>query len=227
MAKILLVEDDLELTNVLKSSLTAEKHTVETASDGAAGLQLLRYYQFDLVILDLELPGVHGLDLLRQYRNKRGNTPVLILTGHQGAPADKAVGLDSGADDYLTKPFEMKELSARIRALLRRPQGLLTTSLKAGDLVLEPASRKLTKNGTEIQLLPKEFALLEFFMRHPNQVFSAEALLSRVWPSDSDTTTSAIRFHLTNLRSKIGTAGKESLIRTIHGQGYKLESPST
>jgi DNA-binding response OmpR family regulator len=145
-----------------------------------------------------------------------------MLTG-KNAISEKEAGLDSGADDYLTKPFNMKELSARLRALLRRPAGVVENVLKVRDIEMDPARYLVTKAGTEIQLLPKEFSLLEFFMRHPNQVFSSDALIQRVWHSDSDATGDAIRTCLKRLRKKLGDNDeKEPIIQTVHGVGYRM-----
>lgn len=223
MAKILLVEDDLGLSRMVRDWLTFEHHLVETAHNGSDGLDKLQFYQYDLVILDWELPGMHGPDIAREFRSKGGTTPILMLTG-KGTIADKESGFEAGADDYLTKPFHMKELSMRLRALLRRTGALQGDKLTYRDLQLEPENHRVTREGKDLQLLPKEFALLEFFMRHPNQVFSAEALLSRVWASESETTVDAVSTCVKRLRKKVDVEGKPSILRTVHGVGYKLES---
>jgi DNA-binding response OmpR family regulator len=189
--------------------------------DGEDAVNMLKSYQFDVIILDWQLPKMEGVDVLRNYRTGGGQTPVLMLTG-KGAIAEKEVGLDAGADDYLTKPFHMKELSARLRALLRRPGSVTGNVLSARDICLEPSTFRVTKGGADIQLLPKEFALLEFLMRHPNQVFSADALLDRVWKSESNVSPETVRTCLKRLRRKIDTEEQESLIQTLHGVGYKL-----
>jgi DNA-binding response OmpR family regulator len=142
--------------------------------NGRDGLDRLRNCQYDIIILDWALPDTTGLEICRTYRAEQGVTPIVMLTG-RGSVSDKEIGLDSGADDYLTKPFNMKELSARLRALLRRSTQQPSNVLKAGELTVDPAKYKVMKNGVDIQLLPREFALLEFFMRHPDEVFSAEA----------------------------------------------------
>jgi DNA-binding response OmpR family regulator len=169
------------------------------------------------------LPELSGIELCRQYRSRGGTAPVLMLTG-KGTISDKESGFDAGADDYLTKPFHMKELSMRLRALLRRATAFTGDVLRVKDIELEPSNHRATRNGADLNLLPKEFALLEFLMRHPNQVFSAEALLSRVWASETDTTVDAVSTCIKRLRKKIDSEDQPSLIRTVHGVGYKLQA---
>jgi DNA-binding response OmpR family regulator len=225
MAKILVVEDDPELAQLVSAWLKNEHHTVESVADGKEALERLKFYSYDVAILDWMLPGMNGPEVCREFRSAGGITPILMLTAKRNVD-DKEQGLDSGADDYLTKPFELKELSARIRALLRRPANLSSSVLKIGYLELEPKSLKVKIIDQEIDLLPKEFALLQFFMRHPGQIFNAEALLDRVWASDSDASPEAVRTHIKRLRKKITVAGHPSLLSTVHGAGYKLEIPS-
>jgi DNA-binding response OmpR family regulator len=224
MAKILLVEDDVPFSQIVKGWLTQEHHSVEVSHDGQAAQDNLAVFQYDLIILDWELPGMSGVDVLKEFRSHGGLTPILMLTG-KTAVADKEAGLDSGADDYLTKPFHMKELSARVRALLRRASGLTSNVLKAGNLVLDPSNYRLTRGGEEIHLQKREFALLEFLMRNPNKVFSAEALMERVWASEADITPDAIRTCVMRLRKKIDSNPETSLIQNVHGVGYKLQAP--
>jgi two-component system OmpR family response regulator len=223
MAKILLVEDDVDLTVMVETWLSSESHTVEVVHNGQEGLERLRVSDYDVVVLDWELPGMAGVDVLKHFRNEQGRTPVLMLTGKRSVD-DKEIGLDLGADDYLTKPFHVKELSARIRALLRRTGPSKSNILKVGDLVLDPSRHKLTKGGVEVQLLPREFALLEFLMRHPEDVFSGEALLQRVWHSESDATIEAIRTCIKRLRQKLDQDDDSSIIETIARIGYRLKS---
>lgn len=222
MAKILIVEDDKQLSELVVDWLTGEKHTPEAVHDGLEGLERIKFYKYDVVILDWELPGMSGPQICTQFRHDGGTTPVLMLTGKKEIE-DKATGLDAGADDYLTKPFHMLELSARIRALLRRASiDVSRTVLSAGHITLDPVSHKVTSKGSEIVLQPKEYALLEFLLRHPNQPFSAEALMDRVWSSESDASPDTVRLQIMRLRHKIDADGKESMVRTIHRVGYML-----
>jgi DNA-binding response OmpR family regulator len=221
MAKLLLVEDDLELCGMVEDWLTHEHYQVEVTNNGAEAQERLAVFEYDLVLLDVDLPGLSGIDVCKGFRAQGGKTPILMLTGKKTID-DKEAGLDSGADDYLTKPFHMKELSARVRAILRRSSGQTSNVLKAGSLELDPTSFRVTLNGQDVHLQRKEFALLEFLMRNPNRVFSADALLERVWASESDATGEAIRTCLKRLRQKIDEPEKESIIRTVHGVGYKL-----
>lgn len=223
MPKILLVEDDIHLAGDVVDWLEFEKHTVEHVADGKEADERLRFYQYDLIILDWELPGVHGIDICRRYRQAGGNSPVLMLTG-KGEITDKEQGLDSGADDYLTKPFHLKELTARIRALLRRPAVMTGTVLKIKNLALDTNTKKLSKDGKEIQLSPKEYALMDFLMRHPDEVFSQEALLERVWSSESDASVFSVYTAVKTLRKKITEDGEKPILATVHGLGYRLES---
>ena len=221
MAKILIVEDDRELAEVVEDAF-AKQHSVEIVEDGKEALDRLKLYQYDLVILDWGLPGsISGVEVCRAYRKQGGNGSILMLTG-KNQIEDKEEGLDSGADDYLTKPFDARELMARVRALLRRPTQTVGNVLKIGSLSLDCNSMCLNKSGEQIHLLPKEFALLEFFMKQPNRFFSAEALLDRVWSSESDTSPDTIRIYVTRLRKKIDTDGLPSLIETRRNAGYML-----
>jgi DNA-binding response OmpR family regulator len=223
VAKILLVDDDKDLAGLILDALTAEQHTVDWRSDGKSGLHYMRYYPFDAVILDWGLPEMPGIDVLRAFREAGGTTPVLMLTG-QDQVCEKVQGFEAGADDYLTKPFHMRELSARLKALLRRPGTLVNDVLKVKDLELDSTARNVSRKGKPIQLVPKEYALLEFFMRNPNRVFSVEALMEHVWISDTDITADAVRIAVMRLRKKLESDSGDAIIRTIHKVGYKLES---
>jgi DNA-binding response OmpR family regulator len=225
MAKILLVEDDLEVCEVVSDWLVDEHYTIDVVNSGSEAIERLRFDKYDVLIFDWQLPDLTGIEICKRFRSKGGTTPVLMLTG-KSEITDKETGLDAGADDYLTKPFHPRELSARVRALLRRSTDLKQNVLSCGEIVLDPQGFKVTKNGAEVALLPKEFALLEFFLRHPNQVFSPEALLDRVWSAESEASPDTIRVHITKLRGKIDTDGQPSIIKTLHRQGYKLETPS-
>lgn len=219
MAKVLVVEDDRQLSNLIVDWLKGEGHLPEAVVKGSDGLEYLRSFKFDLVILDWDLPGLSGLDVCREFRNSGGKTPILMLTGKTHID-EKAVGLDSGADDYLTKPFHFKELGARLRALLRRPASVQANVLIAGHLSLDPATRQVQARGKELSLQPKEFALLEFLMRHPHQPFSSEAIIERVWSSDTEAAPDTVRIQIMRLRNKIDETGKESMIKTLHRVGY-------
>ncbi len=225
MAKIVVVEDDKDLVNLIKGILLVERHTIDSVHDGHEALAIIQMHPYDLVILDWMLPGRTGTEICKDYRARGGSAPILMLTA-KSTIDDRAEGLDSGADDYLTKPFHPKEFSARVRALLRRPQSVMTKTLKAADIELDPGQVKVYKASKEIHLLPKEFALLELFLRYPNQVFSAEALLDRVWNTDSSASLDTVRTYIKTLRKKIDTNPKDSLIRTVHGVGYSLNSKS-
>lgn len=221
MTKILLVEDDQALSKLVRNWLSLEHHAVETVEDGEEALHRLKVSEYDLVILDWTLPKLAGVEVLKEHRRLGGQTPVLMLTGKDKI-SDKEEGFDAGADDYLTKPFHGKELTVRIKALLRRPPNLVKDVLRVGELVLEKENFSVRRGESEIRLLPKEFALLEFLMRHPNQVFSAEALLERVWVSESESTVEAVTTCIKRLRRKLESDGTPSPIATVHGVGYKL-----
>lgn len=223
MAKIVVVEDDKDLVNLIKGILSVERHTIDSVHNGHEALAIIQMHPYDLVILDWMLPGRTGTEICKDYRARGGAAPILMLTA-KSTIDERAEGLDSGADDYLTKPFHPKELSARVRALLRRPQSVMAKTLKAADIELDPGQIKVFKSNKEIHLLPKEFALLELFLRYPTQVFSAEALLDRVWNTDSSASLDTVRTYIKTLRKKIDTNPKDSLIRTVHGVGYSLSS---
>ncbi|HEY9718195.1 MAG TPA: response regulator transcription factor [Trichormus sp.] len=222
MAKVLVVEDNRELASMINDWLVFEHYEVEFAYTGSDGMEMLQHYLYDAIILDWELPNKSGIEICRDFRSSGKMTPILMLTGKSEID-DKEMGLDAGADDYLTKPFHMKELGARLRAIIRRSANAPSNVLKAGDIELNPTTFEVTKGGAPIDLLKREFALLEFFMRNPNRVFSAEALLDRVWTSESDATAEALRTTLGRLRKKIDTPKADSLIKTVHGVGYKLQ----
>jgi DNA-binding response OmpR family regulator len=222
VAKILIVEDDLELGKVVNQALAFENHTTELVSEGIEALQRMQVYEYDMVILDWNLPGMEGLEICKRYRASGGQALVLMLTG-KGSISDKETGLDAGADDYLTKPFNTRELTARVRALLRRSGDKLSDNLlKIKNITLDPLTYSVKRDGEDIKLVPKEFALLEFLMRHPNRVYSPEALLNHVWTAEQDTSPDIIRTHIKNLRKKLDARESPSLIETVHGVGYKI-----
>lgn len=227
MAKILIVEDDAVLASLISDWLIGAGYDVESIQDGMEAAHLLKLGGFDMIVLDWDLPGKNGIDILREFRSGGGKAPVIMLTA-KNMLADKEQGLDIGADDYVTKPFAMKELAARIRAVMRRPTDVvLSDVLRSGDLALDLNSHRLTKGGVEVHLQPRDFALLEFFMRHPNQIFSADVLLARVWSSESEASIDALRTSIKRVRRAIDGAGQDdsnSIIKTIPKLGYTFRS---
>jgi DNA-binding response OmpR family regulator len=223
MSKILLAEDDARLSEMIREWLRNEHYNVEAASTGTDAWEILQASGFDLIILDWDLPGRPGIEVCKLFRGNGGTTPVLMLTG-KGQIEDKEAGLDAGADDYLTKPFHFKELSARIRALLRRAPQITVGTLSCRGISLDATSFKVAKNGAPVELFPKEFALLEFFLRHPDQVFSLETLQQRIWPTDSESSPETLRVHIARLRSKIESDGEPAILRTVHRRGYILDT---
>jgi two-component system phosphate regulon response regulator PhoB len=221
LAKVLLVEDDREMSEVLLHTLSSRGFTVQVASDGQSALDFLRTNKYDVIVLDWMMPRLSGVDVCRSLRSAGNRTPILMLTART-ADDDTAAGLDAGADDYLTKPFENKVLAARLRALLRRPPLCLDPVLKAGDICLDPATGTASRSGEELHLRPMVLKLLEFLMRHPGQFFTAEALLERVWQDDSLASLDTVRSHIKLLRRVIDLPGRESIIETERFRGYRL-----
>jgi DNA-binding response OmpR family regulator len=223
MTKLLIVEDDPELSEQLAKCLQDQGYICEVAASGEDGMQLLNSFQFDLIVLDWNLPGITGLEVCKAYRKNGGVTPVLFLTG-QSEIHQKESGLDSGADDYLVKPFEVRELTARIRSLLRRPTGLFVDQLSIDGLELEVQNRKVSHGSKNIHLMPTECALLEFFMRHPNRFYSTKDLLDAVWNSQSEASLESVRTCMKTLRHKLAKIDKSNFIKTVPGSGYIVES---
>ncbi len=221
MAKILIVEDEADLAELVKNWLVKDHHLVEIADDGLEALIRMETNNYDVVILDIMLPSVNGMEICKRYRKSGGSAGIIMVTA-KGHVDDKETGLDSGADDYMTKPFQLKELAARVRAVLRRNHGQAQDVMRFRDLEIDVNEFKVLKGGHEVHLLPKEFRLLEFFLRHPHQVFSAEDILSSVWESDTEALLDTVRGHITRVRKKLDTAGTPSIIATVYGVGYKL-----
>jgi len=223
MAKILVVEDDKMMSELVRDYLSNEHHSVEIAETGTDAVEKLETFKFDIILLDWDLPGVSGIEVLSSFRKKGGTTPVLMLT-KRGTIDEKEAGFDAGSDDYLAKPFSLRELSSRVKALLRRSPALTSDILKVADLELDPSSHRATKGGAELKLFPLEFSLLEFLMRHPKKVFSVRELMNHVWSSDSESTEEAVSTTVRRLRKKIDNEGVPSLITTVHGLGYRLDA---
>lgn len=222
MARILVIEDDPQVSSVVEEALLTLNHVVETCDDGNDGLDRLTYYHFDLAIVDWVLPGKTGLEICTIYRKNGGQVPILFLTGQADIP-NKIEAFDSGADDYLTKPFSFSELVARVKALLRRPPQLAEKVLEHGGLKLDLGTCVVTKLDKPVNLAPSEFALLELFMSNPGRIFSADDLLSRVFKTDSEASDEAVRQRVLRLRKKIAIDESASLIKTVKGLGYKFE----
>lgn len=221
MAKILLVEDDKNLAYLLKMQLEQSRHLVDVAGRGLDALAQLRSNSYEIVILDWMLPDASGIDVCREFRSSGGRIPILMLTA-KGTVEDKASGLNAGADDYMVKPFHPTELDARVNALLRRPPSYTGRKLKVREIELDSGAGTVIKDGKEIELTAKEFSLLELLMRYPNQSFSLEAILDRVWDSDSAASIDSVRTHMKTLRKKLGDSEENGYIRTKRGQGYRI-----
>jgi two-component system response regulator QseB len=224
LAKILLVEDDEDLALTIADSLTRAQHTIDTVHDGLDGQELLRSGGYDVVILDWDLPGMTGVELLQFYRANSGTASVIMLTGRNSID-NKETGLFSGADDYLTKPFDLRELSARIMALLRRPTTRVTNTLNVRNINLDPTKHRVTKAGEDVKLTPKDFALLEFFMRHPDELFTVDTILTRVWPQDADISPEGLRVAIRRIRKALGEDSDtgNSIIENVTRIGYRLK----
>ena len=220
--RLLVVEDERKVSSFIKKGLEEEGYAVDLASDGKTGLRMGMDRVHDLIILDINLPGMDGLSVLHELRERKVLTPVLLLTVRANIE-DKVLGLDSGADDYLTKPFAFEELVARIRALLRRQIGTKESMLQIADLSLDPARRTVFRGDRKIDLTSKEFALLDYFMRNPDRVLTRTMIAEHVWDYDFDSATNVIDVYVNYLRRKIDPDGSKRLIHTVRGVGYVLK----
>ncbi|HEU4462093.1 MAG TPA: response regulator transcription factor [Solirubrobacterales bacterium] len=216
--RVLVVEDDVDIADVLRRSLRNEGYEVKTSADGIEALDIAAGFVPDLVVLDLGLPGMDGVEVCRRLRSD-GDVPILMLTA-RSETEDRVTGLDSGADDYLVKPFERQELLARIRALLRRRPPRGAASLEVADLELNPDTREVRRGDREIELTNREFELLEFLMRNERLVVSRERLLDEVWGYDPLAATNTIDVFVSNLRRKLEAGGERRLLHTKRGAGY-------
>lgn len=220
MTRVLVVEDDAAVATELQDWLLDAGYSVDRANEGQIALNKLLTITYDLIVLDLILPDISGLEICREYRKHGGSARVIIVSG-KTSTKDKESGLDAGADDYMTKPADLVELSARVRALMRRTLTISTNTISSGDLEMDLDTCKVTRAGYSLSLLPQELALLEFLMRHPNKVFSAETLMLRVWRGNSSIDT--VRTHIKTLRKKLEKGDLPKLIKTVHGIGYALQ----
>ncbi|MBA3550817.1 response regulator transcription factor [Patescibacteria group bacterium] len=222
--KILLTEDDQALNSSLKTSLEGAGYVVTSFVDGLESEKHigLNSIDYDLLILDWMLPGKSGVDICKSARERGITLPVLMLTGKDSTD-DKVDALDAGADDYITKPFSLDELLARVRALLRRPKKSLPTEIAAGDIVMNTTTRKVFREGQEIPLTLKEYNILEYLVRHPNQVMTRDDVLDHVWDYNFSSMSNIMDVHINNLRKKLNKKGKENCIETVRGIGYRFK----
>ncbi|MGI8503967.1 MAG: response regulator transcription factor [Hassallia sp.] len=220
--RILIIEDDDRIAKPLAEYLRRQHHIVDITTDGLEGWQWSQSGLYELILLDLMLPKLDGITLCQRLRAASSNALILMLTARD-TTGDKIIGLDAGADDYLVKPFDLKELAARIRALARRITEIRPAILIHGDLQLDPATQQVTYAGSIISLTPKEYMILEYFLRKPNQVVTRSAILDKLWDFDKSSGEGSIKTHITNLRNKLKVSGSsEDLIENIYGVGYRL-----
>ncbi|MET0980012.1 MAG: response regulator transcription factor [Candidatus Saccharimonadales bacterium] len=222
--RVLVIEDEHKIARALKKALEQETYAVDVAYDGDEGYAMATTEPYDVAVIDRMLPGQHdGISIIKAMREAKIHTPVLLLTA-LGSVSDRTTGLDSGADDYLVKPFALEELLARVRALLRRPTEQQATILTAGDLSLNTVTFEVTRAGTAIQLTGKEFALLEFLMRNQNRPLPKSTIISHVWDYDADVLPNTVEVYIKYIRNKIDQPFDKPLIHTIRGFGYKLQA---
>lgn len=221
--RILVIEDEHKIAQAIKKGLEQENYAVDATFDGETGLDLASTESYDTIILDRMLPGMDGIEICKTLRKNKIHTPVLLLTA-KAQLSDKVEGLDSGADDYLVKPFAFEELLARIRALTRRPKDTMSQVLQVADLALNTTTYTITRGEKPIRLSSKEYALLEYLMRHPQQILTKDQIIAHVWNYDADVLPNTVEVYIGYLRQKIDKpfAEKPSLIHTIRGFGYKI-----
>lgn len=223
--RVLIVEDEHKIANALRRALEQESYAVDVSYDGDDGYAMATTEPYDVAIIDRMLPGEYdGIAIVTAMREAKIHTPVLLLTA-LGSTTDKTTGLDSGADDYLVKPFALEELLARVRALLRRPVATQHAKLELGDLVLDTVNFEVTRAGKPIQLTSKEFALLEYLMRNQGRPLSKDTIIAHVWDYDADILPNTVEVYIKYLRNKIDTPFDAPLLHTVRGFGYKLQAP--
>ena len=220
--RVLVVDDDRRLTAVIKRGLLEEAYAVDLAYDGEEGEYMAEVNPYDLIILDIMLPGKDGIEVCRELRTKKVNTPILMLTA-KDTVEDRVKGLDTGADDYLVKPFAFNELLARVRAMLRREGMSKSPELHVGDLMLNTLTRQVWRGRRPIELTTKEYVILEYFMRHPNVVVTRTMIEEHAWDYDFDSLSNLVDVYIRRLRRKIDGEGEDSLIQTVRGAGYRLK----
>jgi two-component system OmpR family response regulator len=222
--RVLVVEDETKMAELLRRALTEESHLVEVVGDGETAVAAARASDYDVIVMDVMLPGIDGFSVCRRIRDASVWTPLLLLTARD-AVVDRVAGLDSGADDYLTKPFSFDELLARLRALVRRGETPRPVVIAVGDLRLDPATRRVWRGEHEIDLTAKEFTLLETFMRRPGIVLSRSRLLEYAWDYGLDNRSNVIDVYVRQLREKIDRPFGLNSVRTVRGAGYRLDAP--
>ncbi len=225
--RLLIVEDEETIATLLKKTLEKESYAVDHLASGEAALRRLAmsHQDYDLVILDLGLPDKNGLEICRELRHDKIRIPILVLTAHDNLE-DKIATLEAGADDYLTKPFSMPELLARIKTILRRPPEDQPAQVEVNDLLLDTKTRQVTRHGQPVALTVKEFSLLEYLMRHPNQVVSRNQIIDHLWGYDFTSASNIVDVHIKNLRKKINNRGQK-ILETVRGLGYRIKATST
>lgn len=219
--RLLLIEDEEKVARFIVKGLTAERYAVDAAADGASGLELAQTYSYDLIILDLMLPGLSGTEVLRRVRQQSAQVPVLVLTARD-ALADKVQHFEAGADDYLTKPFAFAELLVRVKALLRRGAVSRANVLRVGELELDRVTQQVRRAGQRLELTSKEYALLEYLMLNVGRVLSRTMIIEHVWDQSFDGATNIVDVYVRHLRSKVDEAYEHKLIRTVRGAGYVI-----
>jgi DNA-binding response OmpR family regulator len=218
---ILLVEDDPDVQSAVERVLSGAGYAVQSAPDGASGLELALSHRPDLVLVDVGLPDRDGVSVTRELRERGFRSPILMLTA-RGTVSDKVTGLEAGADDYLPKPFDLSELIARVKALLRRASIAADHTLRAGDVTIDPLTRRVERGGRGIDLTQKEYALLEFLVRHAGQPVSRSLIAEQVWKYEVDPSTNVVDVYINYLRKKLGDDKAQPLIRTVRGVGYMI-----